>query len=240
MSEERSRRPGHAGMEAQLSRWRALGTEGTRRIGWKIGLNDPAVQRHFKLELPVVGYLDPDRVTADGAMLEVSAQATIVAEAEIAIRVGRDVAAGTSVAEARAAITAFAPAIELLDSSRPARSLDEILEHDIFHEAVVFGAEVEVAPESVLRQLRVEVSKNHGMVRELEPSLVPEELGSIVEVVADTLADHGETLRAGDRIIAGSLIKPVRLVAGDRIDVEIEPLGSVSVTLSTSSRPPTS
>jgi 2-oxo-hept-3-ene-1,7-dioate hydratase len=218
-------------MEAQLARWRALGCEGTRRVGWKIGLNDPAVQRHFALDAPVVGYLDPDRVTSDGTTLEVSEQATIVAEAEIAIRVGRDVVGEMSSRDAGAAIAAFAPAIELLDSSRPARSLDEILERDIFHEAVVFGAETDLAQESVLRQLRVEVSKNGGLVRELEPTLVPEDLGEIVKVVADTLADHGEALRAGDRIIAGSLIKPVRLVAGDRVDVEIEPLGSVSVTL---------
>src|SRR5262245_15926304 len=45
------------GMEVQLARWRAVLARGGVRVGWKIGVNEPALQRRLGLTGPVVGHL---------------------------------------------------------------------------------------------------------------------------------------------------------------------------------------
>jgi 2-oxo-hept-3-ene-1,7-dioate hydratase len=50
-----------------------------------------------------------------------------------------------------------------------------------------------------------------------------------VALVADTLADHGERLRPGDRILSGAFTRPLPVAAGDRVAGVVEPLGRVEV-----------
>ena len=45
------------GLEAQLEELRARTAGGERRIGWKIALNDPRVQRALEISRPVIGFL---------------------------------------------------------------------------------------------------------------------------------------------------------------------------------------
>jgi 2-keto-4-pentenoate hydratase len=63
----------------------------------------------------------------------------------------------------------------------------------------------------------------------------PQELtGEIVEVVrltGELLAASGERLRAGEVVITGSVLPPLRVSAGETIVAELPPLGSLSVTL---------
>src|SRR5438874_2192586 len=57
------------------------------------------------------------------------------------------------------------------------------------------------------------------------------DLSAVVCHVADWLAAFGERLRAGDRIICGSLAPPIWVKAGDRVRVDLGPLGAVEVAL---------
>jgi 2-keto-4-pentenoate hydratase len=51
-----------------------------------------------------------------------------------------------------------------------------------------------------------------------------------VRQVADTLAANGETLRAGEVIIIGSLVPPIAVDGpGDEIGFELAPIGRVTV-----------
>ena len=47
--------------------------------------------------------------------------------------------------------------------------------------------------------------------------------------VRSYLATHGAALEAGDRIIAGSVVAPVAVAAGDELSVSFGPLGHLSV-----------
>jgi 2-keto-4-pentenoate hydratase len=50
-----------------------------------------------------------------------------------------------------------------------------------------------------------------------------------IGVVRTFLDAHGARLRPGERIIAGSLIAPMDIAPGDRLDVSFGVLGSLSV-----------
>jgi len=219
------------GMRVQLERWRAALAAGAGRAGWKIGFNDPKVQRRFGLDAPVVGYLTADRVVADGATHHPPAAGKLAIEAEIAVTIGRSLGANATPQDAARAISAIAPALELVDYARPAGDLDAILTNDVFHEAVVFGSPASVALRDLPAALAVRLTVNAVEKASMAPELVPGSFAELVCLVARVLAAHGEVLAAGDRIITGSLIQPVSVARGDHLEARIDPLGSVSLRL---------
>jgi 2-keto-4-pentenoate hydratase len=62
-----------------------------------------------------------------------------------------------------------------------------------------------------------------------EPQALTGDIIDIVRHVADTLAAFGHTLRAGQIIIAGSIVPPLWVEAGEEIVFKLDPIGSVSV-----------
>jgi 2-oxo-3-hexenedioate decarboxylase len=222
------------GMRAQLGRLGDALARGTPRLGWKIAINDPAVQRRMGLEAPLVGVLDGARSRGSGGELALSPGAIAKVEAEVSIRVGRDVSGAESGERARSAIAALAPAIEVVDYAKPSESLEAILSHAAFHVAAVFGDERPAAAVD-LAGLGVEwprLFKNDELARAPARELRPQSLEAIVALVARTLERHGERLREGDRILSGAFTQPIGVQAGDRVRVEAGPLGPVELSVS--------
>ncbi len=219
------------GMKAQLDRLTQATAAGVPRIGWKIGINDHARQQQLGIDGPVVGVLDGERTFRSGEACGLAPGALAAAEAEVAVWLKRDVRNDESADRARTAIAAMAPAIELVDYQRPRGSLAEILAHSIFHFAVVFGEEQPFTWERVPEGSWPQLLRNGTPVADRDPALVPDDLGEIVRHVARLLAQHGERLRAGDRVICGSFVQPQPVEAGDQIAVDFGPLGWVEVRL---------
>ncbi|MGB4861841.1 MAG: hypothetical protein WBO97_05250, partial [Tepidiformaceae bacterium] len=128
-----------SGMARQLERFREAIAVGMPRVGWKIGINDPAAQERIGLSAPIVGWIDGRRVFQQDQAYVPGAGAVPRIETEVAVRLTRDVPAGAGFDVARAAIDSIAPAIEFVNGAKPLTPLDEMLAHDILHDAVMFG-----------------------------------------------------------------------------------------------------
>ncbi len=204
------------GMKAQLARRDSELAEGAHQVGWKIGFNTPAIQQHFGLADPVVGYLLDQGVLPDGATVELAGWSSPAVEVEVAVRVGES-SSGTPT------VAGLAPALELVDLGISFDDIEPVLAANICQRGVVFGEEVPVAdPFSIT----VVVTKNGE----------PAGGGSLLEDPAVTTAfvdsfvtAHGATLEPGQRIIAGSLAAPVPVAPGDELTVTFGPLGTLSV-----------
>lgn len=157
--------------------------------------------------------------------------AVIRGEAEISIRVGEDVTAGCTLAQAHAAIVSLGPAIELIDIGKPSGDLATILGHSIFHAGVVFGGEYPPETLNKVEPYWPRAFRNGKAVRQPEPALIPEDLGALVALVANLLPRYDEGLRAGDRIISGSFVKPMIGETGDTMKVDFGALGSVELQI---------
>ena len=185
---------------------------GAKAIGWKIGINVPALQAHFGLEGPVVGYLTDRTVIPVGQLVDASGWEHPALEVELAIEVGR---AGD--------VAGLAAAVELVDLNLPFDSIEPILAGNIFHRGVIFGPEV--------RDL--ELDELEGVVKvdgqAVARGTLQEPPATTIQVVRDFLAEHGATLAPGDRIIAGSLIAPMTIGSGDRFDIELGTSGSIRI-----------
>lgn len=217
------------GLAAQLETWRRQVQAPGQRLGWKIGFNDRASQQRLGLAHPVIGFLRNDRRLPSGAAFRVPAGAIIKAEAEVAIRIGRDVPAGGSVETAEAAIAALAPAIEIVDVTHPLDGLEALLRGNLYQAAVAIGAERVGGLSNPRQTVRAELHATGAASRASEPQRLPERFGELVRVVADLLGAHGEVLRAGDWMIGGAIIEPAVVTAGTRIDIDMPPLGRITL-----------
>ena len=199
-------------MKTLLDRRHAALAAGETPVGWKIGFNTPAIQEHFGLADPVVGYLTDAGVLPDGATVPLAGWGAPAVEVELAIRVGDD-----------GAIAGLAPALELVDLSDSFDDIEPVLAGNICHRAVIFGDEAPgISPWSMV----VSVTKADRLVAE---GALVEEPSTTVAFVRSFLAGHGAALQSGDRIIAGSVVAPVVVAPGDELSVSFGPLGHLGV-----------
>jgi len=200
--------------QQQLGHWRAALHSGAGRVGWKIGLNVPAVQDKLGIDRSVIGHLTTATLLgADGAHSLVGAQMPM-AEPEIAIEVGLD---GT--------IAGLAPAIEIADIDRPLEDVGEIVAANIFHRAVAIGPSARLSSANEIEAL---LTMNDERVASADAGAT--NLEAIVTLVDETLRGVGESLQAGDRIIAGSLTQPAPVKPGDTATVDLGPIGALEVS----------
>jgi len=205
-------------MAAQLRAFRDRVANGMPRLGWKIGLNDPRMLERVGLEAPVVGWLAGDRALASGGLYVPPPGARVALEAEVAVKVGGG-----------GAVAGVAPAFEIVNYSRPGSSLEGIVEHDIFHDAVVLGRET--LPVPIADDSWPYVSRNGAEVARRDPGLLVLQPTAMIRHVATVLARYRERLETGDWIILGTLVQPIPVYPGDRIQADFGPLGRVAVEI---------
>lgn len=214
-----------AGMRAQLSEREERLDAGEEPIGWKLGLTGSDVQSRLGLEGPVVGYLTSGRLLAPGESLSLAGIERPALEPEIAVHVGRDVAAGASRDEVGDAIAALGVAVEAIEAGAPFEDLEEILAANVFHRAVMLGPPVAERAGGSLNGVTLTVLRNGDTEDAVDVETGGPDLHAVVWHVAGMLEAFDERLSAGDVIIAGSLTPPVHVAPGDELVVDLGPLG---------------
>jgi 2-keto-4-pentenoate hydratase len=202
------------GTEALLMRRREILAQGAKPLGWKIGFNVPEIQEKLGIDRPLAGFLTSDGLLEDGAEWD---DLPVIVESEVAVEIGDD---GRS-------IVALLPALELADPGELDLELEQILAGNIFHRAVAFGPRVETREPGAGRIL-VNGEEQHSLSAEQTVA----NLDAMVDVIAGRLADAGEELQPGDRIITGVLAPPHKASPGDTVRLELDGLGGVELRFS--------
>lgn len=211
------------GLHEQLESWRAELKGGARRVGWKIGLNVPEIQGKLGLREAVIGFLTSATQLQPGGDYSGGDAVELRAEPEIAIRIGRDLAANADADAAREAIAGVAPALELVDVGRPPSDFQAIIAANIFHRAFVLGPSQPALPaEGVGAGVAV-----NGQRRTQADA--PDDFTEVVMLVARLLEAAGQHLHEGDTILGGSLTEQVDVGPGDLVAAELGRLGRVDV-----------
>jgi 2-keto-4-pentenoate hydratase len=222
------------GMAAQLEKRRARIAAGEKPLGWKVGLGAPATMQKMGLQAPLVGFLMQRALLLSGSTASLAGWTRPVAEPEIAVRMLRDLAGGASADEALAAIKDIFPAIELVDMDPIATpdNLDAVLAGDIYQRHVVLCGNTRAGSATTGLTSRL-FRRGQEASSTTDPEALTGKLPSIVAHVANTLAAFGETLKAGDVIITGSITPPV-ILEPDETDFghALDPIGEVSVNFS--------
>jgi hypothetical protein len=120
-------------------------------------------------------------VRASGTRLSGCSSERLALEPELCLTLSEPVAADAGVERARAAIAYIQPAFELVDYTKSARGLNDIVEHSMFHSAIVVGEPVPLPSAQIVAQaselLTFEVAAQRSPAA--RPGLVPFELAEI-------------------------------------------------------------
>jgi 2-keto-4-pentenoate hydratase len=215
-------------MATQMAERRRRIDAGEGPLGWKLGMGVPAAMEKLGTDAPLVGYLlEPARVQS-GATVDLSGWDNPKLEPEIAVHMGSDLAGDATREQAEAAIAGLGVAIELVDLDPSQSDPEAILAADIFQRHVLLGPVQEGATAS-----GVSAAIARGGEEAASTDDATAATGNPVDLVlhvAATLADAGETLRAGEVVICGSVVPALDVSPGDEVEVTLDPLGSLRVS----------
>ena len=218
------------GMAAQMSMRRKQLSSGARHLGWKVGFGTPAAMERLGTTAPLFGFMTDRNVVKSGSVLSIAGWTRGVLEPEVAVHLGSDVPSGADDSEVRAAIAGLGPAVELADLDPDVQDVEGILSGDIFHRHVLLGPIDRSRAGASITGVEAMVFRNGEKIAGGSgPADFPAEAVVILRALAHELEANGETLRAGDVVITGSIVPPVKVGPGQELRAQITPLGEIEV-----------
>ena len=224
-----------SGMQQQLRWRRELLAAGKQPLGWKLAFGGPAALERLRINAPLVGFLLTDAVVNSGSTISLSGWKKPAAEPELTVYLGKDLPPGADRQTVMDAIAGLGAAIEVADVDHSSDDVEGTLARNIYQRHVILSACDKSHPRGNLSGLNARVFRNGAeMANTSDFEALTGELITIVGHVADLLAQFGETLRAGQIIIAGSITPPIWVERGETIEFHLEPLQPISVNFAAS------
>lgn len=210
---------------------------GRRIIGHKIGLTSKAMQQALGINEPDSGVLFDDMLFPDAGEVPTDRFIATRIEAELAFILKRDLAGPhCSIFDVLAATDYVVPALEILDTrilrvdpaTKATRTVMDTIADNAANAGIVLGGRP-MRPDQVdMRWVGAIVARNASIE---ETGLAAGVLGhpatGIVWLLR-RLAEHGEGLKAGEIVLAGSFIRPIEARKGDTIHADYGAAGTVS------------
>jgi 2-keto-4-pentenoate hydratase len=206
---------------------------GERQAGWKVGLTSKAVQQFTNFHEPAFGYLLESGALASGAELPAAGLIHPAIEPELCLIVNAPLQGpGVTRAQARAAIAAVAPALELVElRSSFKESAALALADNLSQKRFVTGASNSLAPDFALASVQAELFRNGERIDGADGGAVLGDPAESLAWLANKLATFGRRIEAGQRIMSGSFTRPHALAAGEHVEARFEPIGTVDLRL---------
>jgi 2-keto-4-pentenoate hydratase len=221
----------HQAYRVQLGILDRLVAGGETHAGWKVGLTARAMQEQWGIYEPVFGFLLESGHRPSEATFGFDELIQPGFENELCLTMGTPLQGpGVTLEQARAAILAVAPALEIIERRGDfAADLNLALADNSQQKAFVTGrATTPVPPGVTLAEATVEVVVDGVSVERTRGSA--ERTGDQVATVAwlaNKLAEFGRRIEAGHRIMSGSFTRQYPLSRGARIEARFEPFGVV-------------
>ena len=215
---------------------------GKKVIGHKIGLTSRAMQISSQIDEPDYGTLLDDMlyVAQAGEVLEIPVKNFIAprVEVELAFVLKAPLAGpNVTVEDVLAATDHITPAIEIIDArieqfdrhTKVMRKVYDTISDNAANAGIVIGAgdpAFKADPRSTNRPWCGAILRQNGAVEETGLAAGVQGDPAIgIAWLANKLAPWGETLQAGEIVLAGSFTRPVVAKAGDLFEADYGPLG---------------
>jgi 2-oxopent-4-enoate hydratase len=204
--------------------------EGGVVVGQKIGLTSLAVQKQLGVDQPDFGLLFADTEVKNGGGVRASEILQPKAEAEIAFVMKHDLTGEITLERAKAAIDYAVGAIEIVGSrvlNWDIRITDTVADNASASHFVLGDVRQDVN-ELDLAAVKMQLKKNGEVVSEgMGAACMGNPLFALVWL-AQTFADLGTPLKAGDIVLSGALGPMCAGEAGDTFVAEIDGFGAVA------------
>ena len=209
---------------------------GRRVCGWKVGLTAKVVQQQFGVHQPDFGALFADRSCGDDEEIALDELIQPRAEAEVAFVLDSDLPDRQITAIDVLRATAFVvPAIEIVDSrvQNWDISIIDTVADNASSAMHVVGPKPTRLIDVDLREVRMTLNLDETTVSEGTGAACLSHPVNAVVWLANTLAEVGTPLRAGDLVLSGALGPMVNVVGPGRFQANISGLGTVRAHFTT-------
>lgn len=203
--------------------------DGERLVGMKMGFTSRAKMEQMGVSEMIFGRLTDAMQVADGGEIPHSRFIHPRVEPEIAFILGRPLRGDVTRDEARAAVSAICPAIELIDSRyRDFKfSLTDVVADNSSSAAFAVGQPV--SPDLDINDLGVALAID-GAVRQAgsTQAILGDPWLSLIEA-ARFAGRYGFAIEAGQIVLAGAATEAVAIGAGSKVVAEIDGMAPVSM-----------
>jgi len=145
------------------------------------------------------------------------------------VRLGRPLAGEVSPEEVHAAVAVVHPSFEITETRGDPGQIALMLADNAQQRSVILGEPIPLAPGLRLDQVEARVELNGNVVATgVGAAVLDHPLNSVVWL-ARKLGEYGRSLRAGDVVMTGSLVRQFPLAPDDRAWASFSGVGTVEV-----------
>ncbi|NKX49203.1 2-oxo-hepta-3-ene-1,7-dioic acid hydratase [Arthrobacter deserti] len=212
--------------------WRKRSEENGRTLaGRKIGLTSKAMQYATGITEPDYGIIFDDMVLEYGCTVQWEKYTHPRIEVELAVVLNRDATGpNASIFDVLNATEYVVPALEILDSriEMEGRTIVDTISDNAAMGAMVLGGNPVRPSDVVLRWISAILYKNQRVEETGVAAGVLNPPAAGVYWLANKIAAHGDGLKAGEIILAGSFTRPMWVHAGGTVVADYGRLGTVT------------
>ena len=206
-------------------------SQGARLVGHKIGLTSKVMQVATGITEPDYGVMFDDTVYASGAAIPTDHFSNVRIEVELAFVLAKPLSGpNTTIFDVLDATAYVVPALEVLNShlELEGRTIVDTISDNAAMGAMVVGGRPVKVDELDLRWVSSLLYRNETIEDSGVAGAILGHPAMGVAWLANKLAQHGQSLDAGEIILAGSFTKPMWVERGDTVHAEYSGLGSVT------------
>ncbi|MBD8019785.1 2-oxo-hept-4-ene-1,7-dioate hydratase [Brevibacterium gallinarum] len=204
---------------------------GRRQAGRKIGLTSKVMQQATGISEPDYGVIFSDMVYENGSVIEHERFSGVRIEVELAFALKEPLAGpDVTVFDVMRATEYVIPALEILDSrvEMEGRSIVDTISDNAAMGAMVVGGNPTDPHDVDLRWVSALLYRNESIEDSGVAAAVLNHPAMGVVWLANKLAEHGDSLAAGEVILAGSFTKPMWVQPGDTVLADYGQMGTIS------------
>lgn len=227
-----ARRHGLSEIEAYAVQMALVGrrlARGERRIGQKMGFTSAAMRQQMGVHEANCGWLTDAMALGQGQVLALGPLIHPRAEPEVAVRLGRDLTGEEPPAALAAAVEAYAPAIEVVDSRLFEYRFDWLDNVADNSSSAAFVTGDWVAAPFETGTLTVRLYLDDALVEQGSSRAVEGHPLAALAVGARLGGRLGWPLKAGDVILTGGITKAPRVMPGVTVRAEFDGLGTATL-----------
>ncbi|BDZ53843.1 fumarylacetoacetate hydrolase family protein [Agromyces marinus] len=204
---------------------------GARLVGRKIGLTSKVMQVATGITEPDYGVIFDDMVVESGSTIEFDRFSNVRIEVELAFVLGAPLdGPHTTIFDVLRATEYVVPALEVLNShiALEGRTIVDTISDNAAMGAMVVGGRPVKVDDVDLRWVGALLSRNETIEESGVAGAVLGHPAMGVAWLANKLAQHGQSLGAGEIVLAGSFTRPMWVERGDTVHADYRDLGSIS------------
>ncbi len=205
--------------------------QGARLVGHKIGLTSKVMQVATGISEPDYGVIHDDMVFESGSVLEFDRFSNVRIEVELAFVLAKPLSGpNTTIFDVLDATSYVVPALEVLNShlELEGRTIVDTISDNAAMGAMVIGGRPIKVDELDLRWVSSLLYRNETIEDSGVAGAILGHPAMGVAWLANKLSQHGQSLEAGEIILAGSFTKPMWVERGDTVHAEYNGMGSVT------------